>query len=270
MTDLPQAGVNGLLDVARTTFRETSEDVIAYHTELAQASDIKLSLKYDAVRQYYFRFQRSELEGHTMPSDFINVVFKKKFVECQTMELVKENQKINDSHQECMMMSDQAVQGLLSDISMHLATLFKLSESIGMLDMISALAHVSIANDYCRPEFGDTLAVKDARHATKEKCQQLKYIPNDVYATQQSRFQIVTGCNMSGKSTYARSTLLLVIMAQIGSFVPASYACLPIFFQLFARVAADDVMDADASTFAQEMRETAFILQNVNERSMYV
>jgi DNA mismatch repair protein MSH4 len=114
------------------------------------------------------------------------------------------------------------------------------------------------------------LAIQAGRHPVREKFQREKYIPNDVYATQQTRFQIVTGCNMSGKSTYIRSIALMSVMAQIGSFVPASYASFPILHQLFARVSMDDSIEANVSTFASEMRETAFILRNIDLRSMAI
>jgi DNA mismatch repair protein MSH4 len=97
-----------------------------------------------------------------------------------------------------------------------------------------------------------------------------KFIPNDVYATQQSRFQIITGCNMSGKSTFIRSVALLSIMAQVGSFVPASSASFPILHNLFARVGMDDSIESNVSTFAAEMREIAFILRNLEMRSMAI
>ena len=86
-------------------------------------------------------------------------------------------------------------------------------------------------------------------------------MPNDAFASPKSRFQIITGCNMSGKSTYIRSMALLSIMAQVGSFVPAAYASFPIIHQLFARVSVDDNIEANVSTFSLEMREIAFILR---------
>jgi DNA mismatch repair protein MSH4 len=122
--------------------------------------------------------------------------------------------------------------------------------------------------EYARPELTDTLAIKHGRHPIREKIHLDRYIPNDVYATQQTRFQIITGCNMSGKSTYIRSIALMTIMAQIGCFVPAHYASFPIMRQLFARVSMDDNIEANVSTFASEMRETAFILRNIDKRSM--
>lgn len=95
-------------------------------------------------------------------------------------------------------------------------------------------------------------------------------MPNDVYASEQKRFQIITGCNMSGKSTYIRSIALMCVMAQVGSFVPASYASFTLIHQLFARVSMDDSIEANVSTFASEMRETAFILRNINKNSLAI
>lgn len=90
-----------------------------------------------------------------------------------------------------------------------------------------------------------------------------RFVPNDYYATEQYRFQVVTGPNMSGKSTYIRSVALLQIMAQVGSFVPADYAAFPITHKVFARVTTDDSIEANLSTFSVEMREMAFMLRCV-------
>jgi DNA mismatch repair protein MSH4 len=121
-----------------------------------------------------------------------------------------------------------------------------------------------------KPHISQTLAIKDGRHPIKDRFQQQQYVPNDAYATQQTRFQIMTGCNMSGKSTYIRSIALTNLMMQIGSFVPATYASLPIIRQLFARTSTDDCISANASTFALEMREMAFILRNIDAHSLVI
>ena len=139
-----------------------------------------------------------------------------------------------------------------------------------MLDVLASFAHLATSAEYARPHFTETFAVKSGRHPIREKIQSNKFIPNDVYATQQNRFQIVTGCNMSGKSTYIRSIALISVMAQIGSFVPASHASIPIVHQLFARVSIDDGMESNVSTFAAEMREMSFILRNVDNRSLVI
>ncbi|KAL8996679.1 MAG: hypothetical protein Q9169_003851 [Polycauliona sp. 2 TL-2023] len=220
--------------------------------------------------RYYIRIATAELEERNLPDIFINSFRKKNFIECQTLDLLKLNQKIADSHHEVLQMSDASVQELIDKIREDIAPLFKTCEAIALLDMIASFAQLVTVQDYCRPELTDTLAIKGGRHPIREKIQSDKFVPNDAYATQQSRFQIITGCNMSGKSTYIRSLALMTVMAQIGCFVPAAYASFPIRHQMFARISMDDSIEANVSTFASEMRETAFILRNIDKRSMVI
>lgn len=227
-------------------------------------------MKYDTARQYFIRVPVSELEGRDLPNVFINVFRKKQMIECQTLDLLKLNQKIMDAHHEVLQMSDYSIQKLIENVRAEVEPLFKISEAIAMLDVTASFAHLVTTQDYCRPELTQTLAIKSGRHPIREKIYTDKYVPNDAYATLQSRFQVITGCNMSGKSTYIRSIALMAIMAQCGSFVPASYASFPIFHQIFARISMDDSIGANVSTFAAEMRETAFILRNVDKRSMVI
>ncbi|KAL8685427.1 MAG: hypothetical protein Q9224_005821 [Gallowayella concinna] len=227
-------------------------------------------MRYDTARQYYIRVATSELEERPLPEVFINSFRKKNFVECQTLDLLKLNQKIIDSHHEVLQMSDRSVQELIDNVREGVAPLFKTCEAIALLDMIASFAQLVTLQDYCRPELTDTLAIKSGRHPIREKIHTEKFVPNDAYATQQSRFQIITGCNMSGKSTYIRSLALMTVMAQIGCFVPATYASFPIRHQMFARISTDDSIEANVSTFASEMRETAFILRNIDKRSMVI
>ncbi|KAL8912148.1 MAG: hypothetical protein Q9171_002782 [Xanthocarpia ochracea] len=265
-----KSGVNGLLDVARQTYKEANADAYQLVTDLGQTHSIALELKYDTARQYYIRIATSELEERNLPEIFINSFRKKNFVECQTLDLLKLNQKIIDSHHEVLQMSDGSVQELIDKIREDIAPLFKTCEAIALLDMIASFAQLVTVQDYCRPELTDTLAIKSGRHPIREKIQTEKFIPNDAYATQQSRFQIITGCNMSGKSTYIRSLAIMTVMAQVGCFVPATYASFPIRHQMFARISTDDSIEANVSTFASEMREMAFILRNIDNRSMVI
>ncbi|KAL8851849.1 MAG: hypothetical protein Q9221_003275 [Calogaya cf. arnoldii] len=267
---LTASGVNGLLDVARQTYKEANADAYQLVTDLGQTHSIALEMKFDTARQYYIRIATSELEDRTLPEVFINSFRKKNFVECQTLDLLKLNQKIADSHHEVLQMSDASVQELIDRIREDIAPLFKTCEAIALLDMIVSFAQLVTVQDYCRPELTDTLAIKSGRHPIREKIHTEKFVPNDAYATQQSRFQIITGCNMSGKSTYIRSLALMTVMAQIGCFVPAAYASFPIRHQMFARISTDDSIEANFSTFASEMRETAFILRNIDKRSMVI
>jgi DNA mismatch repair protein MSH4 len=191
-------------------------------------------------------------------------------VECQTLELVKLNQKITDAHNEVVNMSDRTIQDLIEEVRSKIHPLFKISEGIAMLDMIAAFAQLVTTQEYSKPEIIPTIAIKAGRHPVREKIQHDRYVPNDVYADSSSCFQIITGCNMSGKSTYIRSIALMVVMAQVGCFVPAQYASFPITHSLFARVSTDDNIEANVSTFASEMRETAFILRNMERRSLII
>lgn len=209
-------------------------------------------------------------EIDSLPDIFINAYRKKNRIECQTLDLVKLNQKIMDAHDEVINMSDRTIQELIQDVCSEISGLFRVSEAIAMLDMLTAFAHLATSHDYIRPELTDVLAIKAGRHPIREKIHSNKFIPNDAYATQQSRFQIITGCNMSGKSTYIRSLALMTVMAQTGCFVPAEYASFPIVHQLFARVSTVDDLEANVSTFAVEMREMAFILRNLEPRSMVI
>ena len=265
-----RSGVNGLLDVARQTYKEAMTDALQHITDLTEEHNLPLQTKFDNARQFYLRLRAEELEQRDLPGVFINVFRKKDNIECQTLDLLKRNQKISDAHTEVILMSDKAVQALIADVRQHMGSLFRICEGIAMLDMLASFAHLVTTQDYVRPQLSDTLAIKAGRHPIREKIQEAKYIPNDVYATQQKRFQIVTGCNMSGKSTYIRSVALMQVMAQVGSFVPAQYASFPIIRQLFARISLDDNIEANISTFAAEMREAAFILRNIDGQSMAI
>ncbi|KAH3204576.1 hypothetical protein KXW62_006095 [Aspergillus fumigatus] len=263
-----RAGVNSLLDVARQTYKEANVDAADLVVKVSESHNLTLDLKFDSARQYYISVSASEVK--TLPGIFINIYRRKNRIECQTLDLVKLNKKIMDAHNEVINMSDQTIQSLINDICSEISVLFKVSEAIAMLDMLAAFAELATCNEYIRPELTDVLAIKSGRHPIREKIHTKKFSPNDAYATQQSRFQIITGSNMSGKSTYIRSLALMTIMAQIGCFVPAEYASFPVMHQLFARVSTSDDLEANVSTFAAEMREMAFILRNIEPRSIVI
>ncbi|RPA93986.1 hypothetical protein L873DRAFT_1837804 [Choiromyces venosus 120613-1] len=265
-----KSGVNGLLDVARQAYKEVTEDAHQLVEDMSKAHDLPLELKYETGRGYYLRLPVSEIEDKPLPPVFVNVVKRKKTVEFSALEMLKCNAKIGDSLAEVVLMSDNSVQQLVEDIRKEIPALYRVAEGIAVLDMLLSFAQLCTIQDYVRPEFADTLALKAGRHPIREKIHKDRFVPNDVYASQQSRFQIITGCNMAGKSTYLRSIALTAVIAQIGSFVPAQYASFPITRRLFARVSMDDGIEANASTFASEMRETAFILGNVESGSLII
>ncbi|KAI9894503.1 MAG: MutS protein msh4 [Vezdaea aestivalis] len=263
-----KSGVNGLLDIARSTMETVRQDLLVTVAEMREEFDLAMDLKYDSSRNFYLRSPAAEFDVQSVPNTFINIVRRRDKVEYQTVLILQLNQKMSDSRNEAVMMSDRIIKDLIEDIRKEVPALFQVSEGLAMLDMVASFAQLATIQDYVRPEFTDTVAVKSGRHPIGEKL--YTFIANDFYATANNHFQIVTGPNMSGKSTYIRSLALLTIMSQIGSFVPAEYASLPIRHQLFARLSLDDSSEASISTFSLEMQEMAFILANITQRSLVI
>ena len=233
--------------------------------------NLHIELKYDTNRLYFLFVPSPELEERCLPDVFVNAVRRKHVIECSTLDLVKLNQRIVDSHHEVLQMSEPMVLELVDRIRESIAPLFRISDGIALLDLLTAFADAASKHDYCRPELTPALAIKHGRHPIHERIHRDKFIPNDVFANAKlSRVQIITGCNMSGKSTYIRSIALITVMAQAGGFVPATYASIPIRHQLFARLSIDDSSTSSISTFAEEMRETAFILRNIDARALVI
>ncbi|KAF9403041.1 hypothetical protein BGX21_007508 [Mortierella sp. AD011] len=248
-----KAGCNGLLDVARQTYKETINDIFEVVNRYVEEFNISLKVQFNTTMGYYLSTGVDQLEGGELPLIFINVVKKSKTMTFTTLELVKKNAKINDSLTEVYLMSDNIVNELSSDIRADIGAVYKASEALAMLDMLLSFAHLHMISDYVRPDFADTLVIKQGRHPVIEKLYSIPVVPNDTYAGPVSTFQVITGPNMSGKSTYLRQVALLIIMAQIGSLI-----------------SNDDSIELNASTFTLEMKETAYIVQNVTERSLVI
>ncbi|OHW91873.1 MutS domain V protein, partial [Colletotrichum incanum] len=265
-----KSGVNGLLDVARQAYKENTNDVHSHLEELNKKYSIEADLRYDKNRKYWIRLRAVDFEDRQVPPVFVNQTRKGPYIECLTLQLKKLNQRIADSVAEVVMLSDKVIQDLIDSIRTQLQPLYRVCDSIALLDMLASFAQASFTHDWKRPEISDTLALKAARHPILDKTLKNSFVPNDYYATDEYRFQVVTGCNLSGKTTYIRSIALLQIMAQIGCFVPAEYASFPIVHNIFARVTTDDSIEANMSTFSLEMREMAFILRNVTDRSIVI
>ncbi|KAK1595540.1 muts domain V [Colletotrichum navitas] len=265
-----KSGVNGLLDVARQAYKENTNDVHSHVEELNNEYNIEADLRYDTGRKYWVRLRAVDFENHPIPPVLVNQTRKGPYIECLTVRLKKLNQRIADSVAEVVMLSDKVIQDLIDSIRTQLQPLYRVCDSIALLDMLASFAQSSSTNDWRRPEISDTLAMKAARHPILDKSLRDHFVPNDYYATDEYRFHVVTGCNMSGKTTYIRSIALLQIMAQIGCFVPAEYASFAIVHNIFARVTTDDKIESNMSRFSLEMREMAFILSNVTDRSIVI
>ncbi len=127
--------------------------------------------RYENSRRYYLRLPESDFDGRTIPDILVNRYRKKGLIECQTLDLMKLNKRIEDSHQEVVLMSDKTIQTLIDNIRGEIPVLFRVCESIAMLDMITAFAHLvtTSTNNFVKPEITDCIAVRSGRHPVREK-----------------------------------------------------------------------------------------------------
>ena len=163
---------------------------------------------------------------------------------------------------------------LREQVASNLKRIQKSANMLARLDVYISLAEVAIKNNYTCPEvdYSDVLDIKDGRHPVVEQFVKDSYfVPNDTYLnTTTDKMALITGPNMAGKSTYMRQSALIVLMAQIGSFVPAKSARIGIVDKLFTRVGASDDLASGQSTFMLEMTEVAYILQNATKKSFII
>ena len=156
----------------------------------------------------------------------------------------------------------------------HTAAILKVAKAVARLDVFAALAEVALQQRFVRPDVhdGETLSITAGRHPVVESLQSgTLFVPNDTYLdADRTRLHIITGPNSAGKSTYLRQVALIVLLAQIGSFVPADQASLGLVDRIFTRVGAHDDLASGQSTFMVEMNETANILNNATPRSLVI
>jgi DNA mismatch repair protein MutS len=166
-------------------------------------------------------------------------------------------------------------QELLELLTAALPRVQTTAAALARLDVFQSLAEIAAARRYCRPVFQPASAsgirIKDLRHPVVEQIlDQDRFVPNDLLMAEDVSLFVITGPNMGGKSTYCRSVALAFVMAQMGSFVPAAAARLPLRDRLFARVGASDDLRGGQSTFMLEMNEVAHILRNATRRSLVI
>nr|XP_032800221.1 mutS protein homolog 4-like [Petromyzon marinus] len=187
-----------------------------------------------------------------------------------TMDLMRLNCRSQEAVEEIYLMSNVVLSKLFAEIREDIVCLYKLADAVSMVDMLLAFAHRTTLTKSVRPEFSDTLALKGARHPILERVLGWPLVPNDVFLSDASNFLIVTGPNNSGKSTLLRQVALCQVMAQIGCFVPADFACVRIADQIFTRIGVDDDIQPLSSTFTIEMREVNYIVRTATDRSLVI
>ncbi|MFC1480107.1 DNA mismatch repair protein MutS [Candidatus Omnitrophota bacterium] len=241
-------------------------------SEIERTGINSLKIGFNKVFGYYIEVTKANLNA--VPSDYIRkqtLVGAERFI---TEELKQQESKIIGAQERIKNMEYEIFCGLREKVGDEIERLKRSADHLADLDVFSNLAERAAKNRYSRPMVNNRseLRIVDARHPVLEKILKDKeFVPNDVSMDDDdNRIFIITGSNMAGKSTYIRQIALITIMAQMGSFVPASEAEIGIVDRIFTRVGASDRLYRGMSTFMVEMLETANILNNATEKSLII
>src|SRR5213596_1418571 len=266
-------GYDADLDAFRQASREGKNWISHLQEREIAATGIKsLKVRYNSVFGYFIEITKSNLPN--VPAHYTRkqtTVGGERYI---TPELKEIEAKILGANERAQNLEYQLFQKLRDETLREIEAIQKTAEAIAVLDVLCALAETARLFRYCRPELNDSLrlVIKDGRHPVLD--QNLideKFVPNDTELDGETiRMAIVTGPNMAGKSTYIRQVALIVLMAQIGSFIPAESAEVGLVDRIFTRVGASDDLARGQSTFMVEMNETANIINNATDRSLVI
>lgn len=257
-------------------YRDAMNNGKKWLTEMEQTERQKtgidnLKVGYNKVFGYYIQVTNSNknkvpLDRYTRKQTLTNA---ERYI---TPELKEHENLILEAQTKSTDLEYELFVKLREEVKKYISALQKLAGQIAALDVFCSFAQVAEENNYCRPKFhtsNQDVKVVIGRHPVVEKVMKAgSYIPNDVRLDQDTDIYLITGPNMSGKSTYMRQMALIAVMAQVGSFVPADSAELPIFDQIFTRIGAADDLISGQSTFMVEMTEANEALQNATKRSL--
>ena len=231
-----------------------------------------LKLGYNRVFGYYIEVTRSYYDK--IPPEYVR---KQTLANCErfiTDELKKTEYEILGANEKILALENDIFCEVRDFIAKQLVEVQETASALAQLDVLCSFAYTSLKNEYTKPDISidGIIDIKDGRHPVVELMLTGEmYVPNDTYLDlNQNRMAIITGPNMSGKSTYMRQTALITLMAQIGCFVTAKYAKITIVDKIFTRVGASDDLTAGQSTFMVEMSEVADILKNATKQSLVI
>lgn len=265
-------GYNEELDKVREIGKNGKNWILELENKERERTGVKsLKIGYNRVFGYYIEVTKTNLAsikdefGYVRKQTLTNA---ERFV---TQELKEKEDAIVHAQERSVRLEAELFNNLLNQIKVYLPKLHDLSNALSTIDALYALAEVSSENGYTRPQFhnGHSIHMSEARHPILDRMMKTtRYVSNDLSMDEHNDILMITGPNMGGKSTYMRQTVLLVIMAQIGCFVPAKKAEMPIFDQIFTRIGASDDIMSGQSTFMVEMIEANNALQNATANSL--
>jgi DNA mismatch repair protein MutS len=266
-------GYDADLDMLRKASRDGKSWISQLQEREIAATGIKsLKVRYNSVFGYFIEVTKSHLAN--VPAHYTRkqtTVGGERFI---TPELKEMEAKILGADERARQLEYQLFVKLRDETLRELGLIQQTAEAIAVLDVICALSETARLFRYCRPTLNETLrlVIKDGRHPVLDQTLvEEKFVPNDTSLDGENlRLAIITGPNMAGKSTYIRQVALIVLVAQIGSFVPAASAEIGLVDRIFTRVGANDDLARGQSTFMVEMNETSNIVNNATERSLVI
>lgn len=265
-------GYDSKLDEYRKLQKESKQWIVELEAKEREKTGIKnLKVGYNRVFGYYFEVTKAnmniikETDGYIKKQTLTNA---ERFI---STELKEKEDAILHSEERALRLELELFDQILIYIKDYLPRLQKIADMVATLDVLCALAETSSSVDYICPLFSkdNSMIIKKGRHAVMDKIlTDHKYVPNDITFDDKQQIILLTGPNMGGKSTYIRQVALLVIMAQVGMYIPAQKAILPIFDKIFTRIGASDDILSGQSTFMVEMIEANNALQNATASSL--
>ncbi|MBT3813950.1 DNA mismatch repair protein MutS [Candidatus Woesearchaeota archaeon] len=281
---------SAIRDEAPITIREGNIIKGDYNSELAELLDIKTNskkflqqieerekkktgistLKIGFTRVFGYFIEVTKKNLHLVPETYIRKQTTANSERYITEELKLEEEKILGAQEKIQVLEYDLFQDLIKKIAEKTSEIQDSAQKLAVLDVVCSLAKTAMENNYCKPQFVEekVIQLRNSRHPVVEILES-KFVANDIVMGQ-GEMMIVTGANMSGKSTMQRQVALIILMAQLGSFVPADEAVLGITDRIFTRVGASDDLVSGQSTFMVEMNETASILNNATENSLII
>lgn len=266
-----QEGYNSELDELRSLCKNSKYWMSEYQNELRESLQIK-TLKVGFTKVFGYYIDVSKGQAHKVPPFFQRrqtLVNSERFT---TDELKEHEIKILNAEENIQILQERLYQDLKQEVQSYTSQIQETAKAIAQLDILLSFAKLSIDCDYVKPDVNTSkeIHIEKGRHPVVEIATGKNYfISNDTNLLEDS-LCLITGPNMSGKSTYIRQVAILVILAQIGCFVPASSASIGIVDQLFSRIGASDDLSKGQSTFMVEMSETANILNHATDRSLVI
>ena len=263
-------GFNSELDELRNISQTAKQTIAGFEARERTRTGIhNLKIKFNSVFGYFIEISRSNLSR--VPADYERRQTVANAERFSTPELKEWEQKVLGAEERIIELETGIFQNIRAQVREETQKLQSSARALATLDALASLAEIAARRNYAAPVLhdGDEMEIKDGRHAIIEAFGNESFVPNDTYLNNSTdRLILITGPNMSGKSSYMRQVALIQILGQIGSFVPARSAKLPILDRIWTRVGASDDLSSGRSTFMVEMTETAAILHNSTPRSL--